>query len=434
MINAVKITYYLIIFVLILYLVLPNSNFPIPPVNSLQSNEPADQETPLRRSYFTDYTRDEITHYYKGEIEKNNILSVRIPSINLNYPPEEAQFRIRDQTRSSFLEEIVYPLRESFYINGFEPKEDKDAIYVDGKLWRQKITIRQVPSSLFSRLLIGLLIFVITKMLKDEVGLLKRNKNNLFNKSLEKLKFINYGWFWPIAKYSLASILIAVPLYPKFPFFRVPGTFVSIRLEDLLISFAALIVLILVLWKYKSIMKNNIFKAIILFLIVAFTSCLSAIFITKDVSTYIVILHWLRRIEYFIPFFLAFFVSKRKVVEMDYYLKIILIVIPIVFVYGLGQRYFSWPIIITQNEEYAKGVALRWIPGSHINSTFAGHYDLASFLVLMIPIVTCGFFMLKGFWSRLILGSAFFSGLWLIVNSASRIWPFLSLKNTKQYL
>lgn len=240
-------------------------------------------------------------------------------------------------------------------------------------------------------------------------------------KSLDKLKPTDYGWFWTVAKYCLASILIAVPLYPKFPFFRVPGTFVSIRLEDLLIALATLIVLIPILLKQKSLFKNDIFKTIFLFLIIAFVSCLSAIFITRDVSVHIVILHWLRRVEYFIPFFLAFFIFRRKGAEMDFYLKILLIVILIVFAYGLGQRYLSWPIIITQNEEYAKGVALRWIPGSHINSTFAGHYDLATFLVLMIPIVVCGFFILKGIWSRIILASVFFSGLWLIVNSASRI-------------
>lgn len=172
----VKITHFLFFLILIFYLSLPNANFPKQLPNSLQSNEPADQETSLRRSYFTDYTREEVLRYYKKEIENNNILNVRIPSLKLNYPPEEAQFRVRDQTRSTFLEEIVYPLRESFYINGFEPKEEKDVIFVDGKLWKQKITIRQVSSSLFLRLLMGLLIFVITKMLIKESYILMKSK------------------------------------------------------------------------------------------------------------------------------------------------------------------------------------------------------------------------------------------------------------------
>ena len=38
-----------------------------------------------------------------------------------------------------------------------------------------------------------------------------------------------------IIKYGIAAILIAVPLYPKFPFLNVPGIYVSIRIEDFLI-------------------------------------------------------------------------------------------------------------------------------------------------------------------------------------------------------
>ena len=91
------------------------------------------------------------------------------------------------------------------------------------------------------------------------------------------------------------------------------------------------------------------------------------------------------------------------------------------FVYGFGQRYFSWPIIITQNQEYSKGVALRWMPGSHINSTFAGHYDLATFLVLVLPVVITSLFILKNKLAKLFLLAIWLMSLWLLVNTASRI-------------
>ena len=38
----------------------------------------------------------------------------------LNYPPEDAQTLIRDQTQATFLEEIVHPMRESLFIAGNE--------------------------------------------------------------------------------------------------------------------------------------------------------------------------------------------------------------------------------------------------------------------------------------------------------------------------
>jgi len=44
---------------LILYLILPNPPYPEPPPDALQSNEPADTESPLRRAYFTDFTREQ---------------------------------------------------------------------------------------------------------------------------------------------------------------------------------------------------------------------------------------------------------------------------------------------------------------------------------------------------------------------------------------
>jgi hypothetical protein len=126
------------------YLMLPDPGFPEPPPGSLQSSEPADTETPLRRAYFTNLTREEVLEWYESQFRIKN---PETPSFRLNYPPENAQTIIRDQTRSTFLEEVVHPFRESLFVNGFEPKEEKDAIFIEGLPWRQKIIVRHVPSS-----------------------------------------------------------------------------------------------------------------------------------------------------------------------------------------------------------------------------------------------------------------------------------------------
>ena len=83
--------------------------------------------------------------------------------------------------------------------------------------------------------------------------------------------------------------------------------------------------------------------------------------------------------------------------------------------------HFSWPVIITQNDEYSKGIALRWVAGSQLNSTFAGHYDLATFMVFVLPFFISLFFLVKGIKGRLVLGAVTLSGLWLLANTASRI-------------
>jgi hypothetical protein len=154
----VKYLFILFSIVYLAYLSLPSPEFPTPPPNSVQSQEPADTESPLRHAYFTDYTREEVLTWYKNQFNYSPFMELApLPTYRLNYPPEEAYGIIRDQTRSTFLEEIVHPFRESLFINGFEPKVEKDAINIDGKKWRQKITVRWVPSSVYSRILVGIL-------------------------------------------------------------------------------------------------------------------------------------------------------------------------------------------------------------------------------------------------------------------------------------
>lgn len=143
--------------VLVFYVSVPSPGFPEPMDGFSQSNEPADVETPLRRGYYTNATRQEVMTHYMNEFK----------GYRLNYPPEEAQTIIRDQTKSTFLEEIVHPLRESVYINGFEPTDAQYAIVIKGTPWRQKVIVRYVSSGLFIRLgvviLSGLATFFILK-------------------------------------------------------------------------------------------------------------------------------------------------------------------------------------------------------------------------------------------------------------------------------
>ena len=154
--NLVKTIYIFFSIVFIIYLSLPGYRFPAPPQDSLQSQEPADTETPLRRAYFTNYTRDEVLNYYKNQLIRSSLYNLHLPTYRLNYPPEEAITIIRDQTRSTFLEEITHPLRESIFVNGFQAKNEKDTILIADKVWLQKITVRFVPSSVYFRLVVGL--------------------------------------------------------------------------------------------------------------------------------------------------------------------------------------------------------------------------------------------------------------------------------------
>ncbi len=234
-----------------------------------------------------------------------------------------------------------------------------------------------------------------------------------------------------IIKYGIAAILIAVPLYPKFPFITVPGTYVSIRLEDFLILTVGIFWGIYILPRIKELLKDRVNIAIILFLLVALISTLSGIFLTKTVVLHIGLLNWLRRVEYLLGFFIAVtFLRSKK--DLIFYIKCLVIDMVVIFIYGFGQKYYSWPVITTQNDQFSKGIALRYMPGGHLISTFAGHYDLASFVILVSPIFIVLLFskreVISGFINdkkqlitKWVLTALLVASYWLIANTASRI-------------
>lgn len=234
-----------------------------------------------------------------------------------------------------------------------------------------------------------------------------------------------------ILKYGIAAILIAVPLYPKFPFIIVPGTYVSIRLEDFLILAVGAVWGVYIIPRIKELFKDRVKVAIILFLLVTLVSTLSGIFLTKTVVLHIGILNWLRRVEYLLGFFIvATTLKSRK--DLVFYIKCLVLDMIVIFVYGAGQKYYSWPVITTQNDQFSKGIALRYMPGGHLISTFAGHYDLASFVILVAPIFIVLLFSKKeaivgfindkrGLVTKGILASLVVMCYWLIANTASRI-------------
>lgn len=225
-----------------------------------------------------------------------------------------------------------------------------------------------------------------------------------------------------ISKYLIAAVLIIVPLLPKFPLINVPGTYVAVRFEDLLMLSLGLILIPKFILDYKNIWKDKLFSALFIFFAATLLSLVSGAFLTQTVDIRIGLLHWVRRLEYMLPLFVTYLlIPKEKLPEaLRFYFKVLVLVISVAFVYGIGQRYFNFPIIITQNEEYSKGIALRWTPGSHINSTFAGHYDLSGLMVLVLPVLLGVLFSIKDRFSKIIISTVSLMGLWLLINSISR--------------
>ena len=145
--NLAKIVFALFGIALLVYLAWPAPLFPKTLWDFTSSIEPADKETPLRRGYYTNLTREQLMSHYTKEFGWGE---------RLNYPPEEAQTLIRDQTHATFLEEIVHPMRESIFVAGNELGTNSGDFQIDGKVFKQKVIVRYVGSNIFTRILIGL--------------------------------------------------------------------------------------------------------------------------------------------------------------------------------------------------------------------------------------------------------------------------------------
>jgi O-antigen ligase len=220
-------------------------------------------------------------------------------------------------------------------------------------------------------------------------------------------------------KFGLAAILIFIPLYPKFPLFTVPFSYVAIRAEDFLIALVWFIFLIRLLVSRK-IKFPTISPQFAIFFFVTFVSSLSAILITKNVQPLIVILHFLRRIEYMSVFFLVYWAAKDTSTRR-YYLELALLPSIGVFLYGIAQIFMGAPVISTMDSESSKGIALTLRPGVTLNSTFAGHYDLAVYLNMIMTYLAAITVAVNGWLKRLPFLVLFVMLLWLFMQAGSRV-------------
>lgn len=191
-------------------------------------------------------------------------------------------------------------------------------------------------------------------------------------------------------------LLVFIPLYLKFPLARVGGTFVSIRLEDLLIAITlGLWILYLILnKKIKVLFKDKFIQVVFTYFFIGGVSLISAIFLIKTASVNLGIFHYLRRYELMLlaPLMFTIVNSKRQSII---YLSVLSLIAFLVNLYALGQRFLSFPVITTSNSELSKGFIYRLGPSDRVSSTFAGHYDLAIFLMFMIIMIVTFIFYFR---------------------------------------
>ena len=178
----------------------------------------------------------------------------------------------------------------------------------------------------------------------------------------------------------------------------------------------ALIFIIQLLRKKVALNKKFILPFIIFWLLV-FASFAWNTYVSKAIIIpHLGFLNSLRRVEYMLVFFIASAVIKNK---KDFFqlMGFFFVSILIVILYGFGQKFMNFPAVQTMNPEYSKGYLLYLTPEARLSSTFAGHYDLASYLVLSIPMILA-FYFSKNKKSYLFL---FLGALIILLYTSSRI-------------
>ena len=237
-------------------------------------------------------------------------------------------------------------------------------------------------------------------------------------------------WIWGNLLFVLTiSLLAFIPLYPKIPLLDVTNTWVYIRVEDFVVAFGVLVWFIF-LFLRKTTLKTPLTIPIVLFWAIGGIATLHGVMLLfptlANVFSNVALLSFLRRIEYMSLFFIAYSSIKDK--KFISYVSITLAIVLLLIVgYGFGQKFLGFPAFLTMNEEFAKGVPIYLSELSRVPSTFAGHYDLAAYLVLVVPLLVSLAFGFKNILIKILMFVSASLGFVLLFMTVSRVSFFVLL-------
>lgn len=240
-------------------------------------------------------------------------------------------------------------------------------------------------------------------------------------------------------KFGIAFLIIFTALYPKLPSIHIIRTWVYIRLEDFVILAVTILWFIQLLRKKIKISIPVSIPIFIYWLVGLASLIFSLLYIAPGLTNFfphIAALNYLRRIEYMILFLIALSTIRNKNDIRDYFVILAMTAFGVA-VYGFGQKYyinlwaafpdffqkysFCFPSFQTGNEEFAKGLPLCLQEGARITSTFGGHYDLAAYLVLVIPILLTVGLTIKKLSIRVLILLLFLGNIIILILTSSRI-------------
>ena len=238
------------------------------------------------------------------------------------------------------------------------------------------------------------------------------------------------GWCKQYGLFVITLFLLAfIPLYPKLPLINVRNTWVYVRAEDFFVLLAMGIWAVAVIRKKVTLQTPLTIPIFVYWLIGGLATIHGVILIfptVANVFSNVAFFSYLRRIEYMSLFFLAYSSIKEKRSLAVVFVVMVLTLLA-VSLYGLGQKYLSFPAFLTMNEQFAKGIPIHLSALSRVPSTFGGQYDLAAYLVFVIPIVVSVMFCAKNWFVKIFLFAVAALSSYVLILTVSRISLFALL-------
>ncbi|MBI3576852.1 hypothetical protein HY086_02300 [Candidatus Gottesmanbacteria bacterium] len=224
-------------------------------------------------------------------------------------------------------------------------------------------------------------------------------------------------------------LLAFIPLYPKLPLVDIRNTWVYVRVEDFIVLFV-LCYWGLLLVRKKIDLKTPLTVPMLAFWLIGGIATIHGLLLIFPTLAYVypnvAFFSFVRRIEYMSVFFIAYQAVKDSRI-VSYVLAVLSVTVLAVSLYGIGQKYFGFYAFLTMNEEFAKGIPIQLSLLSRVSSTFGGHYDLAAYLVLMLPILISMIFAFRHWFIRVFLFVTSAVGFIVLLMTVSRISIFALL-------
>lgn len=157
-------------FLLLIYMLWPGpskiSDFKALPNSDKSTLEGDTIQIPNVSAYFSNNFREFVVPFYSANYREKSHFP--FPPLKINRPPEYSWTAIKKHTDSTYLEELVYPLRDSLYVNGYEPFYSDGSpkfwgstkFEVNGHTWFTKTTLRFYPANYLVRIIVWLGIII----------------------------------------------------------------------------------------------------------------------------------------------------------------------------------------------------------------------------------------------------------------------------------